>query len=643
MTQSIDYKLVAEYAKNEYPQYVEKIISIGNDILKNKFVFDMPWDMERTSEEVIFEDKIQWNYVLNNDLEFMYQLNRHNFFPYLAQCYYYTDNEKYLKKLCDIWWDFLENVPYRKGNTPYRTLEVGIRPLNWLQTIEMIKGTKFLTTSLKEKIDICLKKHVEILTDSNGSFQLSSNWGVIQNSGLFILGAYFKDNDVMTLAINRLNSEANMQILDDGVHWEQSCGYHNAVLFSFLDVIVTALKVNFSLPKEFTEKVKSMALCNVKWIKPHNHQPLLGDSDNNDISDILGRCSLIFDDSTMRYFGTEKLDYDSVFYFGIDGVKKYDSMEKTKPTFKSIELKHSGQLIYRNSFDHNGDYLHFMNGRTGGGHSHADKLSIMLTLDGRDVIVDGGRYTYKNVKERKYIKSAMAHNTPIISGKPFLKPIDAWAVFGNVESNANTFYDDEFITFFEGSHLAYLKKGVVIKRSILIIKPEIFIIVDTFISKKSQKYEEYYHFAPNSTLQINGDTICYKDIKGEVFLHVLGNIKKIEKVKSLYSENYNTVTENNAVKIKAHFKKTESIATVIVKSENSENRVSGKAVSPIKLRSILPVNKSFAQGFQFTVNGDKYTLLLCHNDVRDICSYNDKKAFSRITLYKNDDLIFKYN
>ena len=636
----IDYKAVAEYCKNEYPQIAQKIISISDDVLNNKFIFDMPWDMERTQEYVEFNDKIDWNYKLNDDFEFLYQLNRHNFFCYLAQAYYLTDNVKYLEKLCGVWNDFLDNVPYTKGNTPYRSLEVGMRCSNWLQTIEMIKGTKYYTKELRIKIDKALKEHVKILLDEHSTFHITSNWGIIQDSGLFLLGAYFNDLKVLDIAANRLNEELSMQILNDGVHWEQSCGYHNAVLFSLIDVVVASNIIDYNMPFDIVKKVSQMALVNVKWIKPDRCQPLLGDSDNNNICDVLSRCALVLNDTNMKYLGFENLDWDSAFYFGMDGIENYKKIPKNVPLYKSVQLKSSGQCIYRNSWDLDACYLHFMNGKTGGGHSHADKLSVMLSLNGRDVLVDSGRYTYKNNKKRRFIKSAIAHNTTILKNNPFLVPIDSWQAVKPAQSLPNIFEENENVAFIEGSHLGYVKKGLLFKRSIIVVKPDIFIILDSFIGKGSHKYSQYYHFSPLGKINIDSNSIIYSDSFGDVLFDVLANNYKIKPISSIYSKNYNSLESNCAAEIQFKGKDSTYISTVIYNKCGQYENVNCKLVTAMDTNGQKYSNKT-AYGIVINTGNDEYTVCVANKEMSNFFTCNNKKAFERITVYKNESVIFK--
>ena len=62
----------------------------------------------------------------------------------------------------------------------------------------------------------------------------------------------------------------------------------------------------------------------------------------------------------------------------------------------------------------------------GSGHGHAELGHIDLVINGKDILVDPGRYTYVDGIERRYLKGATAHNTIMLNDTPFSKPKNSW-------------------------------------------------------------------------------------------------------------------------------------------------------------------------------------------------------------------------
>ena len=146
----------------------------------------------------------------------MFQLNRHGYLIQLGQAYYLTEDEKYLRHFVRILEDWLDTVPCDyKNNGPWRPLETGMRGDKWLKALPYIENTKYLSNELKDKIEKSLKTHIELLKSAHSGFQKSSNWGIIQDGGLFHIGVYFKDKDIINLALERLEQETDLQIMAD--------------------------------------------------------------------------------------------------------------------------------------------------------------------------------------------------------------------------------------------------------------------------------------------------------------------------------------------------------------------------------------------------------------------------------------------
>ncbi|MEG2165055.1 MAG: heparinase II/III family protein, partial [Ruthenibacterium sp.] len=123
---------------------------------------------------------------------------------------------------------WITRVPLTKENseTTWRSLEAGLRCENWLRSLRLFENSPILTADLRAQIDDCLRVHGTYLAKKNGAFHLLSNWGVLQDHGLFLLGVYFDDAAWRTLAIERLCENLRLQVMHDGTHWEQSPMYH---------------------------------------------------------------------------------------------------------------------------------------------------------------------------------------------------------------------------------------------------------------------------------------------------------------------------------------------------------------------------------------------------------------------------------
>lgn len=638
-----ELKKIADFCKENRSDDCKFAIETADRVCENRFLFDSPRDMERTENEVSFGEKINWYYKLNGDEEFMFQLNRHGYLIQLGQAYYLTGNEKYLKKFCAILNDWLDTVPCDyKSNSPWRSLETGMRGDKWLKALRYIEGTEYFSNEIKEKFDKSLLTHIELLKKAHSGFQKGSNWGIIQDSGLFHIGVYFKDTDIINLALERLNQETDLQIMSDGFQWEQSNNYHNEVLLMLLDVVIDADKNNIILPNGLKNKIEKIADAALKTIKPNGHNPLFGDSDDTDMRDIMSRCALVFDRPDFKYYGFEVLDYNTVWMTGFDSVEKYNSIASKMPAFANAYLMDSGNYVLRENQTSTSNYLCFHNGYTGGGHAHADKLHFDLMIKGRDVLVDAGRYTYLNNKQRRYIKSPKAHNVCLIDNKQYIEMTSQWGTKNPALAVQYPCFDNENCTLIGGAHLGYFKlKSALTERKILYIKPDIYIIIDVFKAKFFHTYQQYFHFAPTGKVNICGKKAEFDDGKVKAELHFLTPNAKITKEKSIYSSNYNAVCDNDCVK--TNFSAFGNNYAVTVICGNDKENFTPYDVSLVRAkasRSEKMLLYKQASGIVIKTPEKEYTINLAFKELKEPLECNGKIGSGLITVFCDDKTIF---
>ena len=293
--QKIDMKWCARYCREFWPEECAHILRIADDAVEQRFLFDLPWDMEQTAEAVEFAGDIDWQYMPKGDPEFIYQFNRHRYWICLGQAYALTGDEKYAACFVGQLTSWLEENPINPGTvkTTWRTIEAGIRGENWVKAMEYFRDCPVVTEEVRERFLHGLHLHGQYLLDCRVPFSDKSNWGVLENHGLFDIGAYLMEHGkdgrggslsagtglaeagetYVAEALVRLERELAIQVMDDGVHWEQSPMYHNEVLRCVLEVLRMAKRRGISLPPALTGQARAMALADLAWMKPdRRHQ-----------------------------------------------------------------------------------------------------------------------------------------------------------------------------------------------------------------------------------------------------------------------------------------------------------------------------------------------------------------------------------
>ena len=79
---------------------------------------------------------LDWNFTPNGDEEWVFMLNRHEYFEKLIAAYYFSNDEKYLDKLKELIFNWIENNEIKEcGGQTIRTIDTGIRCFSWMKSL----------------------------------------------------------------------------------------------------------------------------------------------------------------------------------------------------------------------------------------------------------------------------------------------------------------------------------------------------------------------------------------------------------------------------------------------------------------------------------------------------------------------------
>lgn len=545
----------AKYIKANYPKEVAKTLKTADEVLKHDFIFQDDWDMEKTNIPYQFTGEIDWKAIPFGDEEWCFMLNRHKFWIDLGKAYLLTGNEKYAKGFVDQVTHWIDNNPLTDDlkNISWRRIEAGIRCENWIKAFEYIKHSKQVTPKFLSKFLTSLYQHGEYLNSTFSGFSQTSNWDVLEFQGVFNL-AFFLDEFKIAAqwqhkAIKRLSTCIKLQILKDGSQWEQSPMYHNEVFHCFMNVNLLAQRQNIKLPEILIQKTKDMAYANVKWQKPNFHQPLLGDSDDTDLRGLLTLAALVFNDVVLKSRAFERLDYETLFLTGKKGKEAYKSMDAKNPEFLSVYQQNSGDFYMRTSWEENAIYVGFHMKKLGGGHGHDNLLHFTLFANGQDYLIDGGRYTYVNNEWREFFKNSKKHNTLGVDHLTNSVYKDSWSNSYDARSNDTFTKSTKDFDYAEAQNMAYnrLEDPVSMKRRFLFLKPNIWLVFDTFSAKKEHTYSQYFNFL-NNNVTIDDGGLATTFPKNNLRIQPIKEAK-IKLTDSWWSPEYNLKHENKRAEI----------------------------------------------------------------------------------------------
>lgn len=541
----------SRWIKKNFPDEVKKSIEVADQVRRKYFLFRYDWDMEKTNVPYQFKGEIDWTKIPFGDEEWCFMLNRHKYWIDLGRAYLFTNKEIYADTWVSQVSDWIKRNPVNdlalKGSS-WRRIEAGIRCENWIKSFEYFKHSPAVTTEFMVLFLNSLYDHAEYLNSSFTDFSKTSNWGILEYQGLLNVSVFMNYLSVSeqwrTDALQKLAVCAHLQVLPDGSQWEQSPMYHNEVFHCLLNVNYLAQRKSFRLPESLVEKTKAMAWANVKWQKPNFHQPLTGDSDDTDLRGILTTAAAIFEDGGLKSRANTTLDYENCFVFNTKEQEKYTKIPTVEPNFTSVYLPNSGDMILRSNWLSAASYMNILLKKLGSGHAHDDLLHLSLFANGRDYLIDGGRYSYVESKEREYLKSSSSHNLLAVDDSTNSIYSSTWANSYNADSRNVVSIINENFDYAQADNTAYLRltDPVLTTRRVLFLKPGLWLLFDSFTANGKHKYSQFFNFPGRNIIQTESG-ILSDSTSSALLIHP---IKKMEMkiTDSSYSPEYNLLKDS---------------------------------------------------------------------------------------------------
>jgi len=617
---SADPAATAQLCRALCPTAVRRTLEIAEDLCRHRFLFRDHWEMERTHEPVQFGPKvteIDWACIPAGDPEWLYAMNRHSGFVHLGKAWHYTGEERYAQKFAELIADWIERVPLtpQSKNDTWRSLEAGLRCENWLRALALLDKSPALTDRLLQKIEACLRIHGEYLVESHNDFHRLSNWGILQDHGLFLLGLYFERQDWQETALCRLAETLHHSVMADGSQWEQSPMYHCEVLHCVMDTVLAARRCGVRLPDRFEATVHRMCRALAAWCKPDGRLICQSDSDDTDARDLLALGAVLFEDAALRGAAGPKLFEENLWDLGADAPGLYAALPVQPAVPCSTLLPDSGNAVLRGA---DGAWVHMHCGCLGSGHGHADLLHIDAGIDGEDVLIDSGRYTYVDGPLRRQFKLPAAHNTTRVDGADFSSCVDSWGYdrLAIPIKGEHTFTDTA--DYASGLHLGYLDRGVVAARRLVFLRRQgLLVVFDEFFGRGCHQYEQNFHFGPGEIIQ-NGPSLHWRGNRAAARLLCLGPDLTLQRDRRFFSRDYNALQEGETLTVQREGKDFGWFVSVLSMDANAPDGAAPVEaellpVEKLRQRTVLPDNA--AQAVRIRKAGRETVLLCCHAEV----------------------------
>lgn len=624
--------------KNNFAKTAEAIKN-ADYLLENNFVFTHPYDME-PYHKIINMNEINWLYTPNKDEEWIFMLNRQEYLIDLLTAYYVTDKDEYLLKAKDLMLSWLVNC-VEPGGLAWRTIDTGIRVLYWSVLYTELERSEFLKPEEKKRLDDGLKTQVNYLDEHYITKYDLSNWGVLISSGIVVLANQHPEIvSVESYERNeaRLVKQCQLQVQNSGLHWEQSPLYFMEVWRQLSLVMLSYKEVLNECPVIISETVERMLSVAPYFVKPNGYILQQGDTDLIKIDDMIQTFSLILDrDIPTRHSEEICLDLLALSFDGVktkfqtlDIQKRLGELQTNKKIRQCVDYE-TGNFFYHKDWKLNSSFLHIFNGVISSGHGHASLGHFDYMVNGEDILIDPGRYTYREIDERTILKEAKSHNVLVINDEPFTQIKDSWAFKKSTTPLASVSSTRNGVTTTQISYLEEQSTGnkLVTRTFIWFEAEELLIVTDYIKATGENKVEQFLNLG--ETIKV--ETGQRKSVlRGDrTTLYSYHNYQQMSTEEALWSPTYNKMATTTRLKLSSEFEG--SFFGYTVYSSNHQVSVKLAKVEQSANASAIPIDKCV--GLKVSLGESEKIISLQHQDTfsgHKLYYVENEAVYGKVTL-----------
>lgn len=510
----------------------------------------------------------------DTDVKVPRELNRFHHLLILGQAYLLTKNEQYTKEFVKQLDNWIDVNPFIHSINWGCVMDVAIRAVNWIVAFAMFANSSHLVDEFKKKFFISLFEHGFFIYNNPKINKINNhNHYLSELCGLIYIAIIFQDisntKKWLNKGVSELYREIRTQILPTGPSYERSVNYHRLVLEMLSSTIILLSRNNIEVPSDIWLRLEKMFEFVMYYLKPDGSAPIIGDQDdgrflpfglqkNIDHRYLLTLGSILFNRSDFKKY-SDGFNPASFFHLGSQAKKKFEDIQSCKNCLTSRAFKDAGFYVLRIS----NNYM-FINisGKSryneipSGTHTHSDLLSFVLSVNGKNILIDPGTYLYSADPEfRKQFRSTKMHNTLTVDNEDqnIISEKILWDFKRNAIPKLNKWESTPDYDLFDAEHTGYnrLENPAIHRRKIVFDKKGMsWNITDYITGKGDHEYNLFFHLDEQIDFHIlNKHRIKLADSSNIIFDFKADFDFKILKETAFISKAYGLKTEGFVIRI----------------------------------------------------------------------------------------------
>jgi hypothetical protein len=374
---------------------------------------------------------------INGDCKLVWEPNRHHQLVVLARAYQVTGQMKYAQGVVNQLTSWLDANPYGYGMNWRNPLELGIRIINWVWAIDLILASGLFIGDFKARLLNSVYLHCRDVSGKFSQGSSANNHLVGEAAGVYIAASYFsmlKDAQHWRQKSKAvLETEIQAQTFSDGCTREHGFSYQFFVWQFYLFSSQIAHWQGDVFSPAYQHTLNKIAEFIALIAQGGDDYPMLGDQDDGyalDLGDhvhnINALCDLaahLYDDHIFNS-STQRPSESAFWLFNQRIERRQQTTSQSTVSLSSHKFSASGYYLLQAGSLEKQDQVSVLFdcaelGYTAiAAHGHADALSLVMRINGLDLLVDSGTYDYYSFPNwRDQFRKTQAHNTLEVDGQ----------------------------------------------------------------------------------------------------------------------------------------------------------------------------------------------------------------------------------
>jgi hypothetical protein len=373
------------------------------------------------------------------DPKWIWELNRLQHLPWLAQAWMLTDDDRYSGAAFEQLDAWIDQNPPGQGIAWRGAFEVGLRAISIALAVQGLRDSPDLTTSRYRRVTELLDASARRCWRGRSRFSSANNHLVGELAGLAVVALLFPELAAAAQwerrALAELAVQADRQILPDGVGAEQAIGYQMFVA-ELTMLVALLLRIRGSaVPPQILAAIDRSATYLSAMVGDTDPDPRFGDDDEGfavrlgaepvrTVRDHLGIVGSFAGHRLARRCG--RPTPAAVWFAAPDDDRP--SNPDGAPVPQEFFAPHGGIVVLRTPRRRLVMDVGPLGYLSLAAHGHADALSVTVAFDGSDVVTDPGVGSYYGHPDRRAVhRGTRAHATVVVDqvdqsqiGGPFL-------------------------------------------------------------------------------------------------------------------------------------------------------------------------------------------------------------------------------